>query len=1191
MPTNFQTPISTYEGFNIDPAYLTPSYMAAFRPNFEPGRPGQNPYEVNMSEWQATKTVFGFNPLSQDIDPTAQQSAALDTLSNIPGDVATEGLSRFAAPIAGYMAAHYLLNKTGISSYLSKAIFPNAGRAAGHVAGRMGSAGIRTSLGVGSAAMGKGFRSGFTASLPKLLSSRSMAAGLGALGAGAGSLAASFLAPMAAIYAGGKAIDLYDSAVSDQYTATRNGARTTQGNMLHQFVGGSGGSASGSLGVSSERATDIALASTMAGASDWALDATEVNKITDAAMRGGLFSHQGDLNISHMEKGIKGILSTVKAIVAMGAAADSMGAVELMSKMKGAGITDFRDMAIVSTQLSSAAAAAGVSVAQVMTTVGNRSQMQATQRGMLPIIGQVQAANAYAGIQNAHRAGILSSGQMAALGGVEGMTTSIMDNAYNVLDSDMGRMAMQTGLGFDTNGLDIVTAAGQQYANDPMGYEGKWALNGGARMSKALRNTPAHVITAQGLLRDTEMNTPYAFNDDNTIDISKLWPAAQAMGMSESDFRTFAETLRINQDEHGNFRLNDAMRAHAIKRVSAQLKTEDQDLVNSIFDPVQHTIKYLGQKIHEAGASSTSPLNKAASSVTDDFATLLSSASGIVMPTNRMIRSNNINQEYTLDGDIPEDNADAFKAIIQNSNIDNKYSDRISDLFELTKRKPSKSKSAAILNKLSEIDKDENILTGEDGSKGNLADMAKRLSDGSVELKQNKDKFKLVGKGYSILNNDGFKNLLLQSEAGGEKSELTGQLWKELQKSSKDQDAIKDIIWKLDRDNSITGLTGEDKIKEIDVMSNVLSKGWVGLQKVKGREDKDISQGHRDAMKEFFIDSKKSIADMFSNNKYNSSWLDRLDDNQVQELSNVFSGIHSVSDLTDKYYEATSDKYKKLMERRDANDLIDKARDPGIIEKHLRGDKLTKEESSRLSVLKEKAESENKNLVDTIPYMTSLEKKRLASLQKEAESKGTTLDDMFPRLTDRESKELTINDSFMKSIGLNYKDVVNLDARGKGETLARISEDATETIDNFNRGNPNLEAALYKFRAQIEKMKKDGTISSDSDTEDILFRASNIVDMPSFGKILSREDAQAQETRISDLVIDAANMSNRGDLRIVVEGQLEDIMGSNNQQLGLNSKELQRNTSAIEDLTKAMGGKGSINIGTIFSPKYIGIDN
>ena len=648
MVNSFQTPISTYEGFSMNPAYMTPSYMAAFRPGFEPGRPGQNPYEVRMSNAQAFSVMTGLSDIAPDADTNAEQDAAISTIMNTPGDIAATGFSKYAAPALGFAAAHYALNKTGIMSGLMGKVAPFMGRAAGSVAGGLAGAGIRTGFTAGSMATGYGMRAGLTANLPRAFSAGGLASGFAKAGGAIGALSVPFIAPMATIAAGSMLSDGLLASTVDPYIATRKGTLAMQANTLRQFVGGQGGSATGSLGVSATRAAQIAASASEIGAEDWALNSEDVNRLTDAGMRSGLFSNIGDLDTDKMAKGIRGMMSTIKAVVAMGAAIDDMGAIDLMSKMKAAGLHNFRDMSIVSSQLSGAAAISGVSVEQLMTTVGNRSQMNATQRGILPILGQVQAANAYAGIQNAHKAGILSSGQMAALGGVEGMTSSTLDSAFNALDSDMGQMAMQTGLGINASGLDIMVAAGERYAENPYGYEGLQVLNSGANMSEVLRKKSTHQISVESVLRDTKLLSPAAFNKDGRIEVSKLWPAAQALGMTPTDFRTMAETIRINQDEASNFRIEEAADAHNRRRFVAEMDRHGYSMIGSPLGEVQRGWKGFKETAIGLGTSLVTPINTDIASISDTISEALSSASGVVTPRNAPMRLDEEGPEYRL---------------------------------------------------------------------------------------------------------------------------------------------------------------------------------------------------------------------------------------------------------------------------------------------------------------------------------------------------------------------------------------------------------------------------------------------------------------------------------------------------------------------------------------------------------------
>jgi hypothetical protein len=424
---------------------------------------------------------------------------------------------------------------------------------------------------------------------------------MGAIGGAAGGFVAGAMLPMAA--AAGVA-SFADRNVMDPYVEARRGAQNWRDRLGDTFVSGQGANASGAYGISNTRATQLSSALTKAGAEDFTFSAEDFNAIGDYGMASGMFNNIGNMDVNRITEGVKAMADNVKTIMTLANTDSVKEAVDYMSRMRGAGVENISQMGTVMRMMSSASAASGVSVDQLMNTVGNQGQMIASQYGVAPILGQTQAADIFAGFSGARRSGLISAGQVAALGGMEGMTQNVMQGGMRMMSSPMGQMMMMGGMRPGSSVVGTTSAFGAQFAADPYGTMGKQFMNQGANMSEfigsdGMINGPLKML--QSLARASGMDASK---------IENLATVAQQNGYSSQEFQSLVLAYQAEQDPTN--RTNRSLASDASgRRETANRRGREGLSMAGVWGlgAIQNEFRQIGSNTRGAGAGiGTAPL-------------------------------------------------------------------------------------------------------------------------------------------------------------------------------------------------------------------------------------------------------------------------------------------------------------------------------------------------------------------------------------------------------------------------------------------------------------------------------------------------------------------------------------------------------------------------------------------------------
>ncbi|CAL9955080.1 hypothetical protein VPHD148_0004 [Vibrio phage D148] len=503
-------PMQGYQGWNVNAPYMTPSYMANFRPSYGQGDQN-NPYVQNHSIGQSA-WALGPGDLGYGADTLGTLGAHRYNIATSPFDAGMQGLQSVAVPLASWYAADRVLGRTGIGAAMGRGMGNGAASAAGWGARRMG---------MGSIAGGAGRM------------------GLGALAGGVGSLAGGMLMP---IMAGQALSTAVSSGFIDPYVSTRRGMDAMRANNYSTALSGGGGSASGGFGMSATRAQAISQALTEAGQADFSLSGGDYNQIADNMMQAGMFQEVGDMDTTRIVDGVKKATSVLKMISRITGDNDIQEGIKTLAMLKNGGLDNIDQMGQAMQQIRNASAMSGTSVNQILDTVGSQGMVMAQQAGMRGVTGLLASADAYAGFTNARRSGLISGAQMQALGGAEGMTQNLMGGVMQMMQSPYARMTMQGGSSFGGSISGNVAKWGQGASLDPISSQGDWFLNKGAYTDAAMNQNGGASMTLSTL---QAMAKASGLDPNNGRHIAAM---AQESGMSSEQFRSIVEYDRSQGD-------------------------------------------------------------------------------------------------------------------------------------------------------------------------------------------------------------------------------------------------------------------------------------------------------------------------------------------------------------------------------------------------------------------------------------------------------------------------------------------------------------------------------------------------------------------------------------------------------------------------------------------------------------------
>ena len=599
---SFNSPIQGYEGWNVNASYMTPAYMANFRPGYgdNSGRPNAFAEKTRVRD-----AVWRAGPGEYQRGRNVAQDMASDR-NNMVHSVSDAGMSALqmvAIPASTWYIANKFNNITKAGSIL--------GRAGGHVA-------ARTATGV----LGAGMRLAGMRGIADSGAARS-AAGLLGRGAGAlGGLAGSAFFP---ITAGIKAAEVLDKSIMDPYVSTRRGMDAMMSNTANQFISGEGGAVNGAFGMSAVRAQKISHELTKAGGQDRMLETGEYNEIADNMMRAGMFQEVGDMDTNKIVDGVKKATSVLKLIQRITGDADIKEGIQTLATLKAGGLDDIHQMGLAVNQLRSASASSGVNMNQLLSTIGNQGAMMAQQQGISGNSGMLASIDAFAGFTNARRAGLISGTEASRLGGVEGMTQNMMGGAYAAMNTGYGRMALQGGGDLGDSLVSNISKWSGKFSGNPLAVQGDWIMNGATTKEESL-----NTVGAKNTILKMLQSTARTMNLDPN-DARMLAAISPSLGISEEQLRSVFVADRAMQDPKFNARMVASDHASILSDTVTEMQNHNEGLMMfPILGDMQKSYNETAKGAMYYGSKVTDGVTSITSNISDTWTRAMNDAKGLV---------------------------------------------------------------------------------------------------------------------------------------------------------------------------------------------------------------------------------------------------------------------------------------------------------------------------------------------------------------------------------------------------------------------------------------------------------------------------------------------------------------------------------------------------------------------------------
>lgn len=579
---SFNNPMPTLNmsgpGWGVDQSYLTPSYASLYRPGSqeEPitsARPGFFHSAHNQLNPFASR---GYGPWS---DPfLAQQQyrenfvpkavdAGMWTTQNIGVGTASFWLAGKTIGSMAKMGGH--AGGGAMGAAWGESLFSSTARGA---MGKMAGSNIGGAMGISGAA--------------------------GMAGRGAGFVFGSIALPL--LFAQGM-VEATDAAVFNPYANQRNTGRSLRENFSGiAFGGGESGSPYSGRGLSFSSSNKISADVTRSGMSNWSMSGKEVMGISDLASRAGLLDN---VNPKDFAKQITSITKQVAIIAAVANDPDFRNSIEIMAKLKDAGLAVNKAGSFMS-QIGGHASVAGISTKRMM-ELGTQGQFIYGANNMTPYLGMAQYAQSYASFSAASRNGLVSPELLARMGGISGATQSSLTGIVNSAQTPYNQMMLANQYMFNRGGSSgsiskDLSAFGLSFAGNPVGAYGAMGLNAGAMMSAQSKGSGG-ILAAQRQAINMASSMGQ-LNSNGTIDDGVMYQMLKSQGLDHSAAEAMTVQLRNARDPKQYQNILTGERAAFLKdraTIMDQTGTSGLEEVVRIKSSVKNSITSLQQGAHD----------------------------------------------------------------------------------------------------------------------------------------------------------------------------------------------------------------------------------------------------------------------------------------------------------------------------------------------------------------------------------------------------------------------------------------------------------------------------------------------------------------------------------------------------------------------------------------------------------------
>lgn len=563
---SFQDPLNPFNttqgSWGIDPTYLTPSYAAPYRPQYQ-GPQGAPPPNNNVGYGTSLYNVFTpFGESRMYGDTVQQEGPYYSALAYKPTDNAAWGLQRGIVPALAFAAGMKASSMKVASNSAAYSATMHSWRVATGMAPSM-AASASAKMGIGArvgSSVGQGLSRGLTGGLSAAgvnvgaRAAGGLAGAAGLIGAGAGSLALPLLI-------GQGLSTVADEAVFDPYSATRSGEQSLRANFSHIMAGrGANGNSVTGFGSSREFASGLSSRLTTSSIKDMSLDTYGMNDLTDMASRSGQLD---DVQLEQLESRMKKLAKQVKVMMRVANEPDFRAAMEMMAELKIAGVSA-NTAGKVLQNIGGSSAIAGISAQKMMNTVGAQGQYIYQSNNLTPYIGQTQAAQTYGAFSSAYRMGLVGDATMAKFGGREGATQLAVTGQVNAAQTPYNQIMLMNqtfGRGNQGSVVGNLSSFGQMAAADPLAAAGAMGMYEGEMTSKQLMEKGPGAILDQ--LKQISGSIPGMQNKDGQIDVEKAFLLmTRQMGLPEMEAKAVLKELQIYGKQGARDQMSSALKGN-----------------------------------------------------------------------------------------------------------------------------------------------------------------------------------------------------------------------------------------------------------------------------------------------------------------------------------------------------------------------------------------------------------------------------------------------------------------------------------------------------------------------------------------------------------------------------------------------------------------------------------------------------
>jgi hypothetical protein len=528
-------------GWGIDPSLLTPSYTAPYRPHYG-GPNGMGPYG-HPGFFGGLGQIAGLYDDPRWGDPFMHQQNSIDDVSNRPMDAAMWGMQRIGLPIAAFGLGGPIAQGLGLNWKFGARFGSGIG---GGIASSFGaqSSGLRSTWNtIKTAHQAEGLM-GAARAIKNVGVGGFLNLGARGLVGGATGLAVGFGAPL---LIGEGLIKSAEKGIVDPYINTRMSATDLRRNFSGITFGDATGNAITGKGLGFEESTKMSQKITDDGIRDMNFGDDEYRMGADLIGRSGLLDNA---NKSQIVSRIKEDMKQIKLIMSIASMPEIKDAVEQLAKLQMAGASTqgglLSNASFAMRNLSGYATMAGTTVQRLMNTVGAQGQYLYQANGMTPYLGQLAAGASYSSLAAAQRMGVVSTEQIARMGGLEGATQASLTGQINASQTLYNKMALHNnflggaegtsaGTGRQQDAINVIQKFGHNMANDPLKVYGEMMMYGRQMAGKQLELRGSLAVEDQIMSRVPQ----WLLDENGKLSAERAVPFLLQSGMNQDEIQAY----------------------------------------------------------------------------------------------------------------------------------------------------------------------------------------------------------------------------------------------------------------------------------------------------------------------------------------------------------------------------------------------------------------------------------------------------------------------------------------------------------------------------------------------------------------------------------------------------------------------------------------------------------------------------